>query len=122
MPPLGTVDVVEAGLLVGLRAVERVRAWGLPMGPVLCCIKHSLIHIPVGPDTAYRWHAPQTMCRAAMWVCSIDKQASAYSTCLGVWLVPPDAKHTCTDSAALLHELSVTRSAVARNWGTPYGR
>lgn len=120
-PLASAVDVVEAGLTVGLRAIERVREWGLPAGPVLCCVKHSMMHIPVEPDTVYRWHAPQTVCRTGVWVCSTDKPWSPYSTCLGVWLLPPDGEQEYTESAALLHGLSVTRSAVAHNHGAPYG-
>ena len=120
-PLASAVDVVEAGLAVGLRAIERIREWGLPAGPVLCCVKHSLMHIPVEPDTVYRWNAPQTTCRTGVWVCSADKQWSMYSTCLGVWLLPPDSEQDYTDSAALLHGLSVTRSAVAHNYGASYG-
>lgn len=124
MSPLrqvGAADVVQVGLLLGLRAVESVRERGLPAGPVLCCIKHSLVHIPVEPGAAYRWHAPQTVCGTGTWVCSVDKQGSAYSTCMGIWLLPPDGRHVFTDSAGLLHGIAVTRSAVARNSGAPYG-
>jgi hypothetical protein len=118
---LGSVDVVQAGLLLGLRAAESVRERGLPTGPVLCCIKHSLVHIPVEPGAAYRWHAPQTVCRTGTWACSADKHDSAYSTCVWVWLIPPDGRHMVTDSAGLLHGISVTRSAVARNSEISYG-
>lgn len=121
LPPLGAVDVVQAGLRVGLRAVEGVREQGLHTGPVLCCLVHSLVHIPVEADTAYRWHAPQTLCRPGAWECSTDKQRSRYSSCAGVWLLPADKNHGSTDSDALFHRLSMTRSAGARNWGVRHG-
>lgn len=122
-PPLRhmAVDVVQAGLLVGLRAIEGVRKWGLPVGPVLCCHTHSLIHIPVESDTAYRWHAPQTVCRAGIWDCAVDKQVAAHSRCSAIWLLPPGRQHVCTDSAALLHWLALTRSTGVRNWGAGHG-
>lgn len=120
-PLSGAVDVVESGLTVGLRAMERVRGWGLPAGPVLCCITHSLMHIPVEPDTVYRWYAPQTICRTGIWMCSTAQQRSAYSRCLGVWLFPPDGEQEYTDSSALLHGISVTRSAVVHNHGALHG-
>lgn len=120
-PLPGAVDVVEAGLAVGLRAMERVRGWGLPAGPVLCCITHFLMHIPVEPDTVHRWYAPQTTCRTGIWMCSTAKQRSLHSTCLGVWLLPPNGEQEYTDSSALLHGLSVTRSAVVHNHGLLYG-
>lgn len=115
------VDVVQAGLLVGLRAIEGVRKLGLPVGPVLCCHVHSFIHIPVELDTAYRWHAPQTVCRTGVWDCAVDKAVAAHSRCSGVWLLSPDREYVCTDSAALLHWLALTRSTGARNWTAPYG-
>ncbi len=60
-----------------LRQLRMERERGLPAGPVLCCIKHSLVHIPVEPGTAYRWHVPQTVCRAGAWARSVDEQGSA---------------------------------------------
>lgn len=121
LPPLGAVDVVQAGLRVGLRAVEGVREQGLRAGPVLCCLVHSLVHIPVEADTAYRWHIPQTLCRAGAWECSTDKQGSRYSRCVGAWLLPVGDQYVSTDSDALFHRLSMTRSVGARNWGVRYG-
>ncbi len=115
LPRLGPVDVVQAGLLVGLRAVEGARSRGLPVGPVLCCHAHSRIHIPVEADTAYRWHAPQTVCRAGrLWECALDRQVAGYSRCSTVWLLPPDGHPEGTDSAALRHWLALTRSAGVR--------
>lgn len=122
LPRLGPVDVVQAGLLVGLRAVEGVRHRGLSVGPVLCCHAHSRIHIPVESGTAYRWHAPQTVCRAGrMWDCLLDKQGAVHSHCATVWLLPPDGHPGGADSAALLHWLGLTRSAGVRNREVPYG-
>lgn len=121
LPQLGVVDVVQAGLGVGLRAVEAVRKGGWPVGPVLCCISHARIHIPVESDTAYRWHAPQTVCRAGVWECTTDGPGMTYSRCSGVWLFPPDAGYACTDAPALLHWLSLTRSAGVRSVGERRG-
>ncbi|MER6132124.1 hypothetical protein [Streptomyces sp. NPDC001815] len=116
VPRLGPVDVVQAGLLVGLRAVEGARRRGLPVGPVLCCHAHSRIHIPVEAGTAYRWHVPQTVCRAGrLWECALDRQVAEYSRCSTVWLLPPDGYPEGTDSAALHHWLALTRSAGVRN-------
>lgn len=121
LPQLGPVDVVQAGLGVGLRAVEGVRKAGWPVGPILCCISHSWIHIPVELDTKHWWHAPQTVCRDGVWECSIDRPTTPYLRCSGVWLFPPDAQHVCTDVPALLHWLSLTRSAGVRSFGERRG-
>lgn len=121
LPQLGAVDVVQAGLGVGLRAVEAVRKGGRPVGPVLCCISHARIHIPVESDTAYRWHAPQTVCRAGAWECTAVGPTMTYSRCSGVWLFPPDNRRACTDAPTLLHWLSLTRSAGVRSFGERRG-
>ena len=121
LPHLGPVDVVQAGLGVGLRAVEGVRKEGWPVGPAFCCISHSRIHIPVEPDTAHRWHAPQTLCRAGIWECATDRPTTPYLRCSGVWLFTPDAQHLCTDGPALLHWLSLTRSSGVRSFGARRG-
>ncbi|CAM5677521.1 hypothetical protein SALBM311S_02129 [Streptomyces alboniger] len=122
LPQLGPVDVVQAGLLVGLRAVEGARSRGLSVGPVLCCHAHSRIHIPVEAGTADRWHAPQTLCRAGrLWECALDRQIAGYSGCSTVWLLPPEGHREGTDSAALRHWLALTRSAGARNREMAYG-
>lgn len=117
---LGTVDVVQAGLFVGLRAIEGVRKRGVPVGPVLCCHAHSLIHIPVESDTAYRWHSPQTVCRSDMWECALDKHVATRSRCSGIWLLPP-GPHTFTNSSELLHWLALTRSTAVHKGRASYG-
>jgi hypothetical protein len=122
LPRLGPVDVVQAGLLVGLRAVEGARNWGLSVGPVLCCPAHARIHIPVEAGTAYRWHVPQTVCRAGrLWECALDSQVVGHSRCSTVWLLPPDEHPDHTDSATLLHWLALTRSGGTRNREELYG-
>ncbi len=122
LPRLGPVDVVQAGLLVGLRAVEGARIRGLAVGPVLCCHAHSRIHVPVEAGTAYRWHAPQTVCRSGrLWECTLDRQIAGHTRCSTVWLLPPDGQHSCMHSAALLHWLSLTRSAGIRAGEAPHG-
>lgn len=120
-PRLGAVDVVQVGLGVGLRAVEGVRQDGLSVGPVFCCESHARMHIPVESDTAYRWHAPQTLCRPGVWECSTREPPTPQSRCSGVWLFPPGPRNTSTHASALLHWLSLTRSAGVRNVEVRHG-
>ncbi len=120
-PRLGAVDVVQVGLGVGLRAVEGIRQDGLPVGPVFCCESHVRMHIPAESDTAYRWHAPQTLCRPGAWECSTSGLPTPRSRCSGVWLFPPGPRNTRTHAPALLHWLSLTRSAGVRNVEVRYG-
>lgn len=122
LPRLGAVDVVQAGLLVGLRAVEGARNRGLPVGPVLCCPAHARVHIPVEAGTAYRWHVPQTVCRTGRhWECALGGQVVGHSRCSTVWLIPPDGHPDHTDSVTLLHWLALTRSGGTRNREERYG-
>lgn len=114
-------DVVQTGSRIGLRALEKVRVQALPVGPALCCLTHGLVHIPVAPGTAYRWHAPQTLCRPSMLLCSTTERKSSRSGCLRIWLVAYETQAPYTDSEVLRHQIMLGRTIPARGWAVPDG-
>lgn len=91
-PHLNSVDVLQAGLPVGLRAVEG-HAW---------------------------WHVPQTVCRPGRrWGCTLDDHSGVRSHCSTVWLLPSEGHPT--DSATPLHCLALIRSTSTHNRASGYG-
>jgi hypothetical protein len=121
------VDVVQAGMPVGLRALEAVRGTPHPVGPVLYCVTHLLVHIPVERDTAHRWHAPQTLCRPDTFACSLPGLGWSRHECRRIWLMPHDSAYAATDSRGLHHQVALARSAsrkstVTRPWEASDGR
>lgn len=110
----GDVDVVQAGLRAGLRAVEQMRVSRLPIGSVLCCLTHSLIHIPVERGMASRWSCPLTQCRPHVFTCTMAAYESAYRRCVRIWMMPPAGAYLCTDGVVFHHRLAVARCADSR--------
>ncbi|MFI1400770.1 hypothetical protein [Streptomyces sp. NPDC020681] len=104
-------DVVRTGMGLGLPAIEALREQNDAVGPILCCLAHRVLLIPVEAGTANAWRAPHSLCRpGAQWQCA-DLEYRSFTSCNGrfwifdTWDSPP------TTAAALLHHvLSLTRS------------
>jgi hypothetical protein len=121
-PPLlgSPIDVVQTGMRVGLRALEEVRGQARAVGPVLVCVSHLLMHIPVEPGTVDRWHAPQTLCRPGTLSCSASVGPTR-SACFRIWLIPHEGVRPYTDSTELRHRITLARSTPDGGWGVPRG-
>lgn len=109
------VDVVQTGMPVGMRALDAVRRASCHVGPVMCCVTHQLVHIPVESDTAHRWHAPQALCRPGEFTCSVPGSEWAGHECRRIWLMPHGSPHAVTDSRELHHRVALARAAPARS-------
>ncbi|MFI9588602.1 hypothetical protein ACIHCQ_44110 [Streptomyces sp. NPDC052236] len=116
-------DVVQTGMRVGLRALEEAREVAGPVAPVLVCLSHLFVHIPVEPGTAYRWHAPQTLCRPGLLSCSVSEiESTCCACCPRIWLIPPDkTSRPYTDSTELRHRITLARRTNASGWGVLRG-
>ncbi|WP_405889750.1 hypothetical protein OG427_06765 [Streptomyces sp. NBC_00133] len=123
-PPLlgSPIDVVQTGMRVGLRALEEVRGQARAVGPVLVCVSHLLMHIPVEPGTVDRWHAPQTLCRPGTLSCAPTDLGPTRSACFRIWLIPHETVRPYTDSTELRHRITLARSTTASGWAVPRGR
>ncbi|GCD41779.1 hypothetical protein [Streptomyces paromomycinus] len=95
---------VQLGLRIGLQAVEDLLAVHHRVGPVLCCLVHHQVLVPVPAQAADRWHAPQSVCSPLMHCAT----ASAGSRCHRLWLDPGRGSSTTTDSRAL-HDAYLAR-------------
>ncbi|MEY9840536.1 hypothetical protein [Streptacidiphilus sp. EB103A] len=107
-PGAGSGDVIQTGLALGIRASEALRQGQQRVGPVRCCLTHSLAHIAVERGTARRWHAPQTLGQVGRAVC--EPGGPVYGHCQLLWIAPYGQEYATTDGAALHHTLAVTRS------------
>lgn len=105
-------DVVRTGMGVGVPAIEALREQEAAVGPVLCCMAHRMLLIPVAATTADWWHAPHSLCRrGGQWVCADFEEQPLYTTCAArFWIVPAQGRYATTAHADLHHSLSLTRS------------
>lgn len=111
-------DIVRVGVGLGMASVDSMVDASREVGPLLFCLTHQVLLIPVGSGTADRWGAPhsvcsrgrtlqcltkgyQSPCRARFWVCGPEPTAAAV-----------------TESAALHESLSQTRARMRRVNGT----
>ncbi|GAB3113460.1 hypothetical protein GCM10027160_17460 [Streptomyces calidiresistens] len=114
-PPLtgGRADIVQTGSRLGMCTLDDMRKLGLPVGPVLYCATHLLLHIPVEAGTAHRWHVPQTLCRPGSTSCVVTGPETGGGRCHRIWMTPHDSTHGRTSASDLRHRLLVMRSALA---------
>ncbi|GAA1890988.1 hypothetical protein GCM10009753_19660 [Streptantibioticus ferralitis] len=109
-----STDVVQAGLCVGMKALDELRKLHRPVGPVLCCMTDLLVHIPVEGGAAWRWHAPQAPCRYGDFSCLVPGREWQHRECVRIWLLPHGSSFPVTDSAELHHSLAAVRATWAR--------
>ncbi len=108
------VDVVRTGLRVGMHALEELRVHAHPVGPVLCCLSHGLLLIPVPAGTIDWWAAAHSDCRPGTgnWRCSDHLDDPVGNPCQGLrfWLVPHETGHATTAPVPLHSGLSSSRA------------
>ncbi|CAM5502316.1 MULTISPECIES: hypothetical protein [Streptomyces] len=114
-------DVVRVGMGLGLTAIEMMIDQGHHVGPLLCCIQHHKLLVPVRAGTAHWWGAPHSDCGRG--------PAQRCETCGGLaacrsrlWMLPagPLAAAT-TEPGALHHHLSQMRSRLRDVSSQPQG-
>ena len=103
------VDYVRTGMRVSMRALEDLRDSGAPVGPVLCCLRHGAMHIPVAHGTASWWQAAHSLCRPGLARCQDTEQFSAPCV-MRFWLIPEETHYATTAPTALHYRLSAARS------------
>ncbi|RSO07035.1 hypothetical protein DMH18_26750 [Streptomyces sp. WAC 06783] len=100
-----------------MQALEDLLAHRHRVGPVLCCLTHRTVLVPVPAQTADRWHAPQSVCSPLMHCAS----APVGSGCRRVWLDPGHGSGPVTDSRALHHAYLSRRQRPTERPRTPWG-
>ncbi|MEU7148640.1 hypothetical protein AB0B15_11455 [Streptomyces sp. NPDC045456] len=108
---------VQLGLRIGLQALEDLLAGHHRVGPVLCCVTHQQVLVPVPAQTADRWHAPQSVCSRLMRCAN----AAVGSGCHRLWLSPDRDGGPTTDSGALHHAYLSRRQRPAGRARAPWG-
>ncbi|MEE1927075.1 hypothetical protein V1J52_02570 [Streptomyces sp. TRM 70351] len=114
--------VVQAPRRSALDSLSAMRQHGLPVGAVLVCLVHQVLHIPITPDEGpWRWPPSTTLCRRRTTRCGApDGSDLGYRPCSGrFWLLPPDTPQRLTDGPALYDTLCRVRSLRRR---APSGR
>ncbi|UFQ99779.1 hypothetical protein KBP30_00340 [Streptomyces sp. Go40/10] len=103
-------DVVRVGRGLGLAAIEMMIDQGHRVGPLLCCIEHRTLLVPVRAGTAHWWGAPHSDCGAGP--AQRCKTYGGWAACRNrLWMLPagPLAAVT-TEPGALHHHLSQMRA------------
>jgi len=102
------LDSVETSASLGMTALERLLEESSPVGPVLECLVHTRVLVPVPSGTADWWEAAHSTCRRGVWECecSVDPHASR---CVLQWLAPGTGA-VVTEPQRLHESLSMCRS------------
>ncbi|MFC4507877.1 MULTISPECIES: hypothetical protein [Streptomyces] len=88
------------------------------VGPLLCCITHRVLVIPIGSGTADRWQAPHSACSSGP---AFQCLTSGYQPLCRArfWLSVPEPTAAAVTERACLHEsLSQTRARMRQVCGT----
>ncbi|MGW2686321.1 hypothetical protein ACWC6I_24605 [Streptomyces sp. NPDC001414] len=113
LPPMlpRTTDAVRVSMGLGLATLDTMLDSGHRVGPLLCCITHRNLLVPVVSGTAYLWGAAHSVCDAGP-ALQCSPQGAPQSLCHDrFWAVPPDPLARPTTDAAVLHDsLSLMRT------------
>lgn len=121
-------DIVRVSMGLGIAAIDTMIDSGHQVGPLLCCLNHSKLLVPVQSGTAYRWRASHSECGTGplphcglygAWSVSAGSAATRASCRSRFWVLPPQALASATTEPAVFHErLSLKRAEMrdARCW------
>lgn len=113
LPPMlpRTTDAVRVSMGLGMATLDTMLDSGYRVGPLLCCITHRRLLVPVVSGTAYLWGAVHSVCDAGPSL-QCSTQGGPQSFCHDrFWAVPPDPlAHPTTDAAVLHDSLSLMRA------------
>lgn len=106
----GDFDVVRVGTGLGMCAIDTMIDTGHRVGPLLCCIAHRLLLIPVESGTADRWRAAHSASsRGPALRCGTHGYQPICRN--RIWLTPPRPLAASTTTPAVLHDtLSLMRA------------
>lgn len=103
-------DIVRVSVGLGVAAIDTMIDSGDRVGPLLCCMDHRMLLVPVQPGTAHRWGASHSECSAgsALWCRAYGARSACRSR---LWLVPLEAPESATTEPDVLHDrLSLMRA------------
>ncbi|MGW0538040.1 hypothetical protein [Streptomyces sp. NPDC003032] len=110
------VDVVRVSMGLGMVALDAMIDDGHQVGPLLCCITHRRLLVPVKSGIASLWSAPHSVCDMGR-----SLQCAAYGpqvVCQGrFWVIPPEPRAYPTTDPWVLHHCLCLARAQMRNVG-----
>ncbi len=115
------IDFVRVGVGLGMAAVDEMIDHGSPVGPLLGCLTHRLLLVPVASGTAHVWQAAHSECESGPHLrCSNqDPKSSCHHR---YWIAPPaPLTRPTTDAEVLHHRLSLTRARLRNVAQQPRG-
>lgn len=113
LPPMlpRTTDTVRVSMGLGMATLDTMLDSGHRVGPLLCCITHRSLLVPVVSGTAHLWGAAHSVCDAGPSLQCSPQGAPQSSSHSRFWAVPPDpVAHPTTDAAVLHDSLSLMRA------------
>ncbi|MFF5019481.1 hypothetical protein [Streptomyces sp. NPDC001165] len=125
-PPIlpRTIDAVRVSMGLGMAALDTMIDSGYQVGPLLCCLTHRMLLIPVRPGTADLWAASHSSSSNGPALQSITQ--GYQSPCRNrLWITAPEPLTAPTTAPAALHDsLSLMRARIRRKCGPlgPRGR
>lgn len=114
-------DVVRVSMGLGMSAIDHLVETGAAVGPLLCCLAHRMLLVPVEFGTAALWGAAHSFCDTGPSLrCS---RQGAQSVCHHrFWVAPPESRAYATTDPRTLHDcLSLVRSQMRNAGRRPIG-
>lgn len=116
-------DTVRVGLALGLPAIDALVADGTGIGPLMYCLGHQRLLVPVEAGTFHRWGAAHSDCVPGVRTARCVSDGYGGRGCTGLWVTRPEpAAASITPGAALHEALSRTRDRMRAPHSTPVPR
>ncbi|MFI1700379.1 hypothetical protein ACH419_30960 [Streptomyces bobili] len=108
------LDVVRVSMGLGMAALDEMIDGGNRVGPLLCCMTHRRLFVPVAAGTADVWGASHSVCEPGPSLrCSPQEPQPFYHH--RFWVAPTESLTYPTTDAVVLHEsLSLTRARMRK--------
>ncbi|MFE9250781.1 hypothetical protein [Streptomyces sp. NPDC007088] len=103
-------DVVHVSMGLGMAALDAMIDFENRVGPLLCCITHRRLLVPVDSGAASLWRASHSVCDTGLTLrCSRQGPPSMCHD--RFWVMPPQPRaYSTTDPMTFHHRLSLARS------------
>ncbi|WP_405893459.1 hypothetical protein OG612_29500 [Streptomyces sp. NBC_01527] len=108
LPP--DIDIVRVGMGLGMAAIDAMIDSAHRVGPLLCCITHRMLLVPVASGTADLWGAAHSVCSTGSTLhCVMHGYQSICHNRL--WVTPPESLAYPTTDPGMFHDrLSLMRA------------
>ncbi|MFE9121397.1 hypothetical protein [Streptomyces sp. NPDC007172] len=101
---------MRTGVGLGMAAIDLMIDYGDPVGPLLCCMTHRVLLVPVASGTADVWHAAHSDCETGPFLRCCATPGPKSPCDHRYWIAPPSQTQQITDATTLHHYLSLVRA------------